>query len=106
LVLSRYIGGDGLACGYLNQPELTAQKFIPDPFSRRPGARLYKTGDVACYLPDDNLEFLGRNDHQVKVRGYRIELGEIESALAQHPDVREAVAIVREDVPGDRRWLT
>ncbi|MCA1993235.1 MAG: amino acid adenylation domain-containing protein, partial [Coleofasciculus sp. S288] len=87
------IGGDGLARGYLNQPELTALGFIPHPFSDKPGERLYKTGDLACYRPDGNIEFLGRIDEQVKIRGFRIELGEIEAVLNQHPFVREAVAI-------------
>jgi amino acid adenylation domain-containing protein len=84
-----HIGGVCLADGYLNRPDLTAERFIPDPF--RPGERLYKTGDLARYLPDGNIEFLGRIDHQVKVRGFRVEMGEIEAALAQHPAVREAV---------------
>jgi amino acid adenylation domain-containing protein len=84
-----HIGGVCLADGYLNRPDLTAERFIADPF--RPGERLYKTGDLARYLPDGNIEFLGRIDHQVKVRGFRVELGEIESALTQHPSVREAV---------------
>ena len=87
-----YIGGDGLARGYWNQPELTAERFIPNPFSAEPGARLYKTGDLARYLPDGNIEYLGRLDHQVKIRGFRIELGEIESVLAAHPSVQDAVA--------------
>ncbi len=91
-----HAGGVGIARGYLNQPDLTAQKFIPDPFSEQPGARLYKTGDLARYLPDGNIEFLGRIDHQVKVRGYRIELGEIESLLAQHPSV-QACAVISAD---------
>ena len=82
-----YIGGAGVARGYLNRPELTAEKFIPSPFVG--GDRLYKTGDLARYLPDGNLEFLGRNDHQVKIRGFRIELGEIEARLLEHPAVRE-----------------
>ncbi|HSE19640.1 MAG TPA: amino acid adenylation domain-containing protein [Pyrinomonadaceae bacterium] len=90
-----YIGGDGLARGYLNHPELTAERFVPNPFSAKPGARLYKTGDLARFLPDGNLEYAGRNDFQVKIRGYRIELGEIESVLAQHPDVRDAVVSAR-----------
>ena len=100
-----YIGGDGVARGYLNRPELTAEKFLPDPFCREPSARLYKTGDLARYLPDGNLEFLGRIDHQVKLRGYRIELGEIETVLGEHPAVREAVVIAREDQPGDKRLV-
>ncbi|MEC4812231.1 MAG: amino acid adenylation domain-containing protein [Scytonema sp. PMC 1069.18] len=100
-----YIGGAGLARGYLNQPELTALKFIPNPFSNEPGARLYKTGDLARYRPDGNLEFLGRSDHQVKVRGYRIELGEIEGLLRQYPEVQEAVVLMREDVPGNQRLV-
>ena len=93
-----YIGGDGLARGYLNRPELTAEKFIPHPFSHEPGARLYKTGDLARYLPDGNIEFLGRTDHQVKIRGFRIELGEVETILRQQPAVREAVVLAREEV--------
>ena len=99
------IGGESLARDYLNRPELTAEKFIPNPFSSKPGARLYKTGDLARYLPDGNIEFLGRIDNQVKIRGYRIELGEIEAALAQDPAVREAVVLVREDSPGERRLV-
>ncbi len=100
-----YIGGAGVARGYLNRPKLTAERFIPDSFTRRPGARLYKTGDLARYLPDGNVEYLGRLDHQVKLRGFRIELGEIESVLAGHPAVREALVVLREDVPGDRRLV-
>ena len=100
-----HIGGAGLARGYLNRPELTQQKFIPNPFSNEPGSRLYKTGDLARYLPDGNIEFLERIDNQVKIRGFRIELGEIEAVLAQHDNVREAVVIAREDIPGDKRLV-
>jgi len=100
-----HIGGAGLARGYLNRPELTAEKFIPDPFSAVPGARMYKTGDLARYRPDGNIEFLGRADHQVKIRGFRIELGEIEAALSQHSAVREAVVMDREDAPGEKRLV-
>jgi amino acid adenylation domain-containing protein len=97
-----FIGGDGVARGYLNRPELTAERFVPDPFAGG-DARLYRTGDRVRYLPDGNLEFLGRLDGQVKVRGYRIELGEVESALASHPDVAEAAATVwRDPVSGPR----
>lgn len=88
-----YLGGDGLARGYLNAGSLTAEKFTPDPFSVEPGRRLYHTGDLARYLPDGNIEFLGRIDHQVKIRGFRIELGEIESALKQYPAVEDAVVV-------------
>lgn len=97
-----HIGGIGVARSYFNRPELTEQKFIPDPFSTEPDARLYKTGDLGRYLPDGNIEFLGRLDHQVKIRGFRIELGEIESVLTQHPQVREVLVIAREDRPGDK----
>jgi len=90
-----HIGGPGLSPGYLNRPALTAERFIPHPFSGVPGARLYRTGDLARFLPDGNIEFLGRLDGQVKVRGFRIELGEIERALVQHPRVRDAAVILR-----------
>jgi aspartate racemase len=100
-----HIGGDGLARGYLNQTDLTTQKFIPNPFSNQPGERLYKTGDLARYLPDGNIEFLGRIDNQVKIRGFRIELGEIEAVLGQHPAIDETVVMVREDVPGNKRLV-
>ncbi|HYP01166.1 MAG TPA: non-ribosomal peptide synthetase, partial [Pyrinomonadaceae bacterium] len=100
-----YIGGDGLARGYLNHPELTAEKFIPDPFGARAGARLYHTGDAARYLPDGRIEFLGRVDQQLKIRGYRIEPGEIESVLGEHGAVAEAVVVAREDKPGEVRLV-
>jgi amino acid adenylation domain-containing protein len=91
-----YISGVGLARGYLNRPDLTAEKFIPDPFSRVPGQRMYKTGDLARYLPDGNIEYLGRLDDQVKIRGFRIELGEIEFILRQHPSISEVAVVVRD----------
>lgn len=91
-----YVSGAGLARGYLNRPELTSQKFIPNPFSNKAGTRLYKTGDLVRYLPNGEIEYLGRIDHQVKIRGFRIELGEIEALLSQHPAVREAVVLIRE----------
>jgi amino acid adenylation domain-containing protein len=100
-----HIGGMGLARGYLNRPELTAQKFIPHPFNKLPQARLYKTGDRVRCLPDGNLEFADRLDLQVKIRGFRIELGEIEAALSNHPQVRAAVVIAREDEPGTKRLV-
>lgn len=99
------LGGLQLTSGYWNRPELTAEKFIPNPFRAEPGARLYKTGDLVRLLPDGNIEFLGRIDNQVKIRGFRIELGEIESVLAQHPGVQEAVVLAREDSPGDKRLV-
>ncbi|BAY99589.1 amino acid adenylation domain-containing protein [Tolypothrix tenuis PCC 7101] len=99
------IGGAGLARGYLNRPELTSQKFIPNPYSNQPDAHLYKSGDLARYLPNGELEYLGRIDHQVKIRGFRIELGEIEALLRQHPAVRETVVLVREDQPSDKQLV-
>lgn len=99
------IGGDGLSRGYLHRPELTAEKFIPNPFSEKPGARLYRTGDLVRYRPDGNLEFLGRIDDQVKIRGFRIELKEIEAVLRQHPAVRDTVVLLREEVRGDKRLV-
>ena len=100
-----YIGGDGVARGYFNRPELTAERFLPDPYSAEPGARVYRTGDLARYRADGTLELLGRIDQQVKVRGFRIELGEIEAALAHHPGIAQAVTVAREDSPGDRRLV-
>jgi amino acid adenylation domain-containing protein len=100
-----YIGGAGLARGYLNRPELTNQKFIPNPFSSEPGSRIYKTGDLARYLPDGNIEFLGRIDDQVKIRGFRVELGEIEAMLAQHSALQQTLVVVREDVPGNKQLV-
>jgi amino acid adenylation domain-containing protein len=100
-----YIGGAGLARGYVGRPDLTAERFIPDPFSGDPGARLYNTGDLARYLPDGNIEFLGRSDYQVKIRGFRIELGEIEEALGQHPAVRQTMVLVQEGGSGERRLV-
>lgn len=100
-----YIGGAGVARGYVNKPDLTAEKFIPDEFSSTPGDRLYKTGDIVRYLADGDLEYIGRRDHQVKLRGYRIELGEIEAVLNSHPQVREAVVLAREDERGNKRLV-
>ncbi|BAY65339.1 amino acid adenylation domain-containing protein [Calothrix brevissima NIES-22] len=100
-----YIGGDSLARGYLNLSELTREKFIPHPFNNSQSDRLYKTGDLARYLPDGNLEFLGRIDDQVKIRGFRIELEEILLTLQQHPAVQQAIVCSREDVPGDKRLV-
>jgi non-ribosomal peptide synthase protein (TIGR01720 family) len=100
-----YVGGVGVGRGYLNDPARTAEVFVPDPFSSEPGARLYKTGDQARHLADNNIEFIGRVDKQVKIRGFRIELGDIEFALGQHPDVGEVVVVVREEQPGDKRLV-
>jgi amino acid adenylation domain-containing protein len=100
-----FIGGAGVGRGYLNRPELTAEKFIPDPFGATTGSRLYRSGDLARYLPDGTIDFLGRIDQQVKVRGFRIELGEIEATLLQHPAVNECVVLAREDAAGDVRLV-
>ncbi|WGV24586.1 non-ribosomal peptide synthetase [Halotia branconii] len=96
-----YLGGDGLALGYLNRPELNAEKFIPNPFDN--SQYLYKTGDLVRYLPDGNIEFINRIDNLVKIRGFRIELGEIEAVIQQHPDIANVVVLVREDEPGEKR---
>lgn len=100
-----FIAGDGVARGYLKQPELTAEKFVPEPFTSGAQDLMYKTGDQARYLSDGRIDFLGRADFQVKVRGYRIELGEIETVLGEHPGVRQAVVMAREDTPGDQRLV-
>jgi amino acid adenylation domain-containing protein len=100
-----YIGGAGVALGYLNRPELTDECFLPNPFSPEPEARMYKTGDLGRWLPNGRIEFLGRNDFQVKIRGFRIEPGEIESTLAAYPGVREAVVLTREDGEGSQRLI-
>jgi amino acid adenylation domain-containing protein/non-ribosomal peptide synthase protein (TIGR01720 family) len=100
-----YIGGDNVARGYINQPELTNERFIPHPFSSKPNARLYKTGDLGCYQPDGNLEFLGRIDDQIKLNGYRIELGEIEAVLRQHSQVREIIVVGKEAHLGKKQLV-
>ncbi|HEU5230989.1 MAG TPA: amino acid adenylation domain-containing protein, partial [Ktedonobacteraceae bacterium] len=100
-----FIGGSSLARGYLRQPEMTAERFIPDPFGNQPGSRLYKTGDLVRYRANGSLDFIGRNDEQVKIRGFRVEPGEIEAILRQHESIREAAVIVLEDMPGEKRLI-
>jgi hypothetical protein len=100
-----YIGGRGVARGYLHAPDLTLERFVPDPFAAEPGGRLYRTGDQVRYRPDGRLEYLGRLDNQVKLRGFRIELGEIETVLSTHQALQQVVVAVREDHPGDARLV-
>jgi acyl carrier protein len=98
-----FIGGANVTRGYLGRPDSTAEAFMPDPFSTRAGARMYRTGDRARYLPDGNIEFLGRRDQQVKIRGFRVELGEVEAALAEHPSMRQCIVLAHRDDAGDGR---
>jgi len=100
-----YIGGPGVARGYLHRPAITAERFIPDPFAAEPGARVYRTGDLARWLPDGNIEFLGRVDFQVKIRGFRVELGEIDNLLQRHPAVENAVTLALTDAPTGPRLV-
>ncbi|HEX7184125.1 MAG TPA: amino acid adenylation domain-containing protein, partial [Thermoanaerobaculia bacterium] len=100
-----HVGGDGLARGYLGRPDLTSERFMPDPFSKRPGDRLYRSGDLARHMAEGDLEYVGRIDHQIKIRGFRIELGEIEAALAEHPAVRRALVMVRDGEGGEKRLI-
>ncbi len=100
-----FIGGDGVARGYWERPDLTAERFLPDPFAKEPGARMYRTGDLARRLRDGSIECLGRVDHQVKVRGFRIELGEIETSLRRYPGIEGAVVLAQDVVGGDRRLV-
>jgi acyl-CoA synthetase (AMP-forming)/AMP-acid ligase II len=99
------VGGIGVSRDYLRRPILTAERFMPNPFSQRWGATLYRTGDVACYRSNGNIEFLGRSDSQVKIRGFRFELGEIEEILAQHPAVKQSVVVAKEDAGGQKRLV-
>jgi amino acid adenylation domain-containing protein len=105
LIGELYIGGQAITRGYLNRDELTVQKFVPNPFSTRPGAKLYRTGDLVRWLPDGKLDYQGRGDDQIKLRGFRIELGEIESVLGQHPMVKQAVVVLREEASGEKRLI-
>src|SRR5262249_17491282 len=100
-----YVGGDGLARNYLRRPDLTAERFIPNPFAANPGDRLYKTGDLARRLPDGTIDFSGRADGQLKIRGFRVELGEIQARLAEHSAVNDAVVLALEDRPGQTRLV-
>ncbi len=100
-----YVGGDGVARGYLNQPELTAERFVQNPFCDDPSAKLYRTGDLACYRADGTIEFRGRIDQQIKISGYRIEPGEIEAALAAHPEIKSAAVVARQDGPGQKKLI-
>src|SRR6185437_8590326 len=100
-----FIGGDGVALGYLNRSELTAERFVSDPFSGESGARMYKTGDLGRWRADGEIEYLGRNDEQVKIRGFRVELGEIEAQLVRHGDIKEAAVLARQDMPGEKRLV-
>jgi acyl carrier protein len=100
-----FLGGDGVSMGYWRRPDLTAERFLPDPLGSRPGGRLYRTGDLARHRQDGSVDYLGRSDHQVKVRGVRMELGEIEEALRAHPAVAQTVAAVRDDAPGGRQLI-
>src|SRR5262249_24867786 len=105
LVGELYLGGEGLARGYKNRPDLTADSFIPDPFSPLPGSRLYRSGDLARLLPDSNISFLGRRDNQVKIRGFRFELAEIEAVLSLHPAVRQCAVLALADPAGHKRLV-
>ncbi|KAF9986987.1 hypothetical protein BGZ79_005259, partial [Entomortierella chlamydospora] len=100
-----YIGGPGVANGYVNRPDLTSERFLSDPFSNVPDARMYKSGDLVRYMPDGNIVFMGRNDDQVKIRGFRIELGEIEVRLAEHPQVREVILLATGETSADKRLI-